>query len=205
MTDRRLYLDLKSPYAYLAKDPARQLEQRFGFAFRWLPYTLRIPEFLGTPEDRNAHQWRRVRYSYMDARRAANERGLVILGPQKIFDTSLAHIGWLYAERTGPAVRARYLDLAFERFWKRELAIEDAGAIAQTLAEAGADAAGFAPYLAGSGRAAYEAVLNEAEAMGVFGVPMFVLDGELIWGQDRLSLVVDRLSGKGPAPPARVR
>ena len=33
-------------------------------------------------EERNAHQWRRVRYLYMDCRREAGRRGLVIRGPR---------------------------------------------------------------------------------------------------------------------------
>lgn len=203
MTDRRLYLDFKSPYAYLAKEAARALESQFGFTFRWLPYTLRIADYLGTPEARNDHQWRRVRYSYMDARRYANERGLTIYGPKKIFDSAAAHIGWLYAEAAGPGLRARYLDLVFERFWQRRLDIEDAGALAAVLTEAGVDAAGFPAFLAGEGRAEYDKVLNEAEAIGVFGVPMFVLEGELFWGQDRLPSVTERLSGIRPTVPVR--
>jgi 2-hydroxychromene-2-carboxylate isomerase len=55
--DLRFYLDFKSPYAYLAITPARELEREFAINFRWLPYVLRIPDFLGTVEDRNPHQW----------------------------------------------------------------------------------------------------------------------------------------------------
>ena len=72
---------------------------------------LDIPSFLGSArvdesgrvieEERNAHQWRRVRYSYMDCRRQANKRGLIIRGPQKIWDSTLAACGMLYAKRQG--------------------------------------------------------------------------------------------------------
>jgi hypothetical protein len=34
----------------------------------------------------------------MDARRFANRRGLTVRGPQKIFDSSIAAIGMLYAQ-----------------------------------------------------------------------------------------------------------
>ena len=40
-----LYLDFKSPYAYLAKDPAKQLEREFGIEIDWRPLTLNIPSF----------------------------------------------------------------------------------------------------------------------------------------------------------------
>jgi 2-hydroxychromene-2-carboxylate isomerase len=83
-----IYTDYKSPYAYLAKDLAYELERDLPVRLEWLPYVLDIPSFLGSArvdadgavleEDRSAHQWRRVRYSYMDCRRQARKRGLVI-------------------------------------------------------------------------------------------------------------------------------
>ena len=51
--DLRIYIDYKSPYAYLIKDPAYELEREFGVEFTWLPYVLEIPDFLGTVEGRN--------------------------------------------------------------------------------------------------------------------------------------------------------
>src|ERR1700747_2531299 len=144
LRDLRLYIDYKSPYAYLAKDPAYQLEQEFGIQFTWLPYILNIPDFLGTVEGRNAHQWRRVRYSYMDARRLANRRGLIVRGPRKIFDSSLAAVAMLFAQRHG-CFRA-YNDLAFERFWKRELDIEDRDAMKSVLEDSRAPADRFLIY-----------------------------------------------------------
>jgi 2-hydroxychromene-2-carboxylate isomerase len=190
------YIDYKSPYAYLAKDLAYELERDFRVRVDWLPYVLDIPSFLGSArvddngrvieEQRNPHQWRRVRYSYMDCRRQARKRGLVIRGPQKIWDSTLAAVGMLYAKRQGSEVLRRYHDLTFERFWKRELDIEDPGVISTVLVEAGADTAGFSDYAAGEGRAEVDRIWRAAEALGVFGVPSFVVDGELFWGREHL-------------------
>ena len=47
-----VYIDFKSPYAYLAKDPARDLERRFDIALDWLPYILDIPSYLGSAQAR---------------------------------------------------------------------------------------------------------------------------------------------------------
>jgi 2-hydroxychromene-2-carboxylate isomerase len=80
----------------------------------------------------------------------------------------------------------RYHDTIFERFWKRELDIENVGVIGGVLAEAGSDPAGFPDYSAGPGRAELESVCRAAEAIGVFGVPSFVLDGELFCGREHL-------------------
>jgi 2-hydroxychromene-2-carboxylate isomerase len=183
-----VYFDYKSPYAYLAVDDARSLAAQFGLVLDWRPYTLEIPQFLGSIETRNAHQWRRVKYSYMDCRRIANERGLVVLGPQKIFDSRTSHIGALYAQDQG--VFDAYHDRVFERFFKRDLDIEDPAAIAAVLAAVGApDAAGFAAFLAGEGAARYRQTLDEAEAAGVFGVPTFRVGDEIFWGGDRVEMV----------------
>jgi 2-hydroxychromene-2-carboxylate isomerase len=196
-----IYIDYKSPYAYLAKDPAYQLEREFEIEFTWLPYVLQIPDFLGTVEDRNPHQWRRIRYSYMDARRLANRRGLTVRGPRKIFDSSIAAIAMLYAQRSGTF--RRYNDLAFERFWKRELDIENREAVRQVLDESGADTTGFFTFLEGKGREELDRINREAEEFGVFGVPMYVIAGELFWGGDRLWMVREKLNqtreAQGPA------
>ena len=194
-----VYIDYKSPYAYLIKDRAWELEREFDVRLDWLPYTLEIPLYLGTVEDRNAHQWRRIRYSYMDARRLANRRGLTVRGPQKIFDSSIAAIGMLYA-KSHDAFR-RYNDLVFERFWKRALEIEDREAIRATLSEAGAPVASFFDFLDGDGRIAHDRICRQAEEIGVFGVPTFVVDGEIFWGGDRLWMVREKLG----APPQATR
>jgi 2-hydroxychromene-2-carboxylate isomerase len=200
-----VYIDYKSPYAYLAKDLAYELERDCPVRLDWLPYILDIPSFLGAAQvddngriiedKRNAHQWRRVRYSYMDCRREARKRGLVIRGPRKIWDSSLAAGGLLYAKRSGDGVLRRYHDLIFERFWKRELDIEDPAVVGAVLAEAGADSAGFPAYWAEEGRAELDRICRAAEALGVFGVPSFVIDGELFWGREHLPEIRERLTG----------
>ena len=199
----KIYSDYKSPYAYLAKDLAYELERETGVRLDWLPYTLDIPAYLGSAkvdaaggvleESRNAHQWRRVKYSYMDCRREANRRGLTIRGPRKIFDSSLANIGMLYAKRHD--VFRGYHDCVFDRFWKRELDIESPAALAAVLNECGADTADFAAFLAGDGRRQLQDIQREAEAAGVFGVPSFLLeDGDLYWGREHLPRIRELLA-----------
>ncbi|MGE5271691.1 MAG: 2-hydroxychromene-2-carboxylate isomerase [Thiohalocapsa sp.] len=201
-----VYIDYKSPYAFLAKDPVYELERDFGVTVDWLPYVLDIPSFLGSAtldaagrviaEDRNAHQWRRVRYLYMDCRRQARKRGLIIRGPQKIWDSTLAAAGLLYAKRQGSDVLRRYNDLVFERFWKRELDIEDVAVIAGVLGEVGADAGGFAAYAEAEGRHEVARISRSAEAEGIFGVPTFVVDGEPFWGNEHLPDIREILAAR---------
>jgi 2-hydroxychromene-2-carboxylate isomerase len=195
------YFDYKSPYAYLAQQETFALCDDLGADVEWLPYTLDIPSFLGRAEldergrdvvgERNPHQWRRVRYVYMDCRREAERRGLVIRGPRKIFDSSLAHVGFLYARAHGDF--RPYHERVFERFWRRELEIEDPAAIAGVLAESAIDPGGFASFLAGDGRAELARIQREAEARGVFGVPGYLVGDELFWGNERIPRVRERI------------
>ncbi len=189
-----VYSDYKSPYAYLAKDKVWALERDIPVRVTWLPYILDIPSYLGSAkvdesgtvleEQRNAHQWRRVRYSYMDCRRQARKQGLTILGPRKIWDSSLAAAGMLFAQRHGESVFRAYHDRVFERFWRRELDIESVASIDRELRLCGAPDgfAADAPAL----RQRVAEISRAAEAMGVFGVPSFVVEGELYWGQEHL-------------------
>jgi 2-hydroxychromene-2-carboxylate isomerase len=191
-----VFIDYKSPYAYLAKDLVYELERDCDVRIDWLPYDLDLAGFMGSArvddngrvleEQRTAHQWRRVRYSYMDCRRQGRKRGLVIRGTQKIWDSTIAARGMLYAKRQDDSVFRRYHHAVFERFWKRDLDIENPALIAAVLTEAGADTAGFPAYLAKEGRQELERICRDAEAIGVFGVPSFVVDGELFWGREHL-------------------
>jgi 2-hydroxychromene-2-carboxylate isomerase len=201
-----VYTDYKSPYAYLAKDLAYQLEDEFEARLDWLPYTLDIPSYLGSAEvnergevvaaTRDAHQWRRVRYSYMDCRRQARKRGLTILGTRKIWDSSLAAIGLLWAKRQGADIFRSYHDRVFERFWRRDLDIENPDVIASMLTEAGATTEGFADYLVGEGRREHDDIRSAAEESGVFGVPTFIFDGEMFWGREHLDDIRSRLNAR---------
>lgn len=199
----KLYIDYKSPYAYLAKDAAYRLQGETGVELDWLPYILDIPAYLGSAkvdgegrvleQDRNPHQWRRVKYSYMDVRREANRLGLTIRGTQKIWDSSLAGMGLLFAKRHDAV--AAYNDEVFERFWKRDLDIENIAAIEDVLKRAGADALGFRAFAEAEGRQELKAVQEAAEARGVFGVPSFLFpDGDLYWGREHLPRIREILS-----------
>ena len=196
------YTDYKSPYAYLAKDLTYELARDFSVSLAWRPYILDIPSYLGSArvdeagrvieEARNAHQWRRVRYSYMDCRRQAQRRGLTIRGTQKIWDSTLAAAGMLFALRAGPDVFRFYHDTVFQRFWQRDLDIESVDALATILAAAGATAADFRAAV-GPLQTEVATISRAAEAQGVFGVPTFVIDGELYWGREHLPDIRERL------------
>ena len=207
----KVYIDYKSPYAFIAKDPTYQLEQEFGIEIDWYPLTLNIGSYLGTAKKddsgkvtestRSPKQWLAVKYAYRDARRYAELRGLTLKGTQKIWDSSLAAIGLLWAKQQGHDELKRYTDITYERFWKRELDIEDPEVIIAQLTEAGCETGGFLEYLAGEGRDVHDRLQEEVLDAGYYGVPTYVIDGEVYFGRQHLPRVRWHLAGRaGPLP-----
>jgi len=188
----KLYFDYKSPYAYLAAEPAFSLAERYDVELRWMPFQLRIK---GKGERSVYSEWK-VRYSYMDARRWANRRGgFPIRGPRKIYDTTPALIGALFAQREG--FFPEYTRAAFARFFEHRLALDEPEEVAALIAELGGDPAAYLKWSEGEGAALLEASIEEAHTDQVFGVPIFVLRGELFWGHDRITLLEERLAEYG--------
>lgn len=57
-----VYLDLKSPYAYLAVEPTRAMAAKLGVAIGWRAFTLDIPSCLGSAKlDKGRQEGREVR------------------------------------------------------------------------------------------------------------------------------------------------
>ena len=190
----KMYSDFKSPYAFLAFDPAFVLEEKYRIRLKWKPFQLRVK---GKGE-RSQYSEYKVKYSYMDARRWANLRGgLMIRGPLKIFDTTPALIGGLYADKHGKL--REYGNKVFELFFKRELAADEPDAIAPLIAGIGLSEQGYREYLLGAGHTDYERAKEDAAADHVFGVPMFYFEGEPFWGYDRMGLLEQRLAEAGLA------
>jgi 2-hydroxychromene-2-carboxylate isomerase len=211
-----VYIDIKSPYAYLAKDPTYTIADELGIEVDWRPLTLDIPSYLGSARlddkgkvvesKRTPQQWAGVRHAYRDAKRYASLKNIRLLGTTKIWDSSLAGIGMTWAKSHGPNVLRGYLDRTYERFWKRELDIEQLDVVTGVLRDAGAPVAGFADYATGAGRREHDATQLAIFDAGIFGVPSFIVDGELFWGREHLPMVRWLLGGKrGPAPDIAYR
>jgi 2-hydroxychromene-2-carboxylate isomerase len=188
----KLYFDYKSPFAYLAVEPAFALPERYAIELRWLPFLLRIK---GKGERSVYSEWK-AQYSYMDARRWANKRGgFPIKGPLKVYDSTPALIGGLFAQRAG--FFRPFTEDVYARFFRRELEIDIPDQVAGVIAELGHSADDYRAYLEGDGPAALEASIAEAHADRVFGVPIFVFRSERFWGHDRVPLLEERLTEAG--------
>ncbi|HLK84904.1 MAG TPA: DsbA family protein [Candidatus Binataceae bacterium] len=194
----KFYFAYTSPVSYLAKDPAYALERSHDVRIRYIPFGVDIRRVYGDVPTRGERDRRKLRYLYFDARRMARERGVVIYPPRKIFSARRAFYGGFCAEDQG-LFRA-YSDRVYQRFWKHELEVENPDALAAILEEVGADTAVFRRWIADEEHEAkprLKRCFAEAAADRVFGVPTFVIDGELFWGYDRMPWLARKLDAMG--------
>jgi hypothetical protein len=56
----RIYTDYKSPYAFVANKRLFEIEEQLDVELEWLPYTLRVAEFMGSWRKAIAASWRRL-------------------------------------------------------------------------------------------------------------------------------------------------
>ena len=194
----KLYFDYKSPFAFLAAEPAFDLPDRYAIDVRWIPFQLRIK---GKGE-RSIYSEFKVRYSYMDARRWANRRGgFPIRGPRKVYDTSVALLGAYFSMDHG--FFREYTLESYARFLDHALELDDADQVASLIDECGGDADAYREFLEGAGTARFDAGMEEAHEDQIFGVPIFVYRSELFWGHDRLPLLEERLQTAGLSKEGR--
>ena len=206
-----VYIDVKSPYAFIALKPTLALEAELGVLFDWRPLTLNIPSYLGSAEKkkgkvvasegRSAGTWNLVRYAYRDARRYAEQQGYVLKGTEKIWDSSIANIGILWTVENARDRLPDYLEAVYQPFWRRELDIEDVSVVEACLAQAGVPTDGFADYQANKGRHLHDELQAGFHPSGIYGVPTYVFDDKILFGREHLPYIRWYFKGKnGPAP-----
>jgi 2-hydroxychromene-2-carboxylate isomerase len=178
----RFFLDIGSPYAYLA---AERIERVLPVAPVWEPVLLGAI-FKATERDSWARTPARAE-GIAEVERRATAYGLPpIAWPQPFPGDNLAAMRAATAadlRGQGKAFLLAALRVAFRD--GRHLAEHDA--IADAAREAGLDADAL---IAATGDPAIKAALRErteaAVALGVFGVPSVVVRGTVFWGDDRL-------------------
>lgn len=210
-----VYVDIKSPYAFVAIQPTLKLEAELGCQFDWRPLTLDIPSYLGSARkkagkivssNRSQSQWLGVKYAYKDARRYAERQGYTLKGTEKIWDSSIANIGIQWVCEKSRASLPAYLEAVYPAFWRRELDIEDVAVVAACIEAAGVSSQGFQTYqsndhIRGAGRDAHDALLEQMHPAGIYGVPTYVLDKQVFFGREHLPYLRWSLKGQeGQAP-----
>ncbi|MEM1402585.1 MAG: DsbA family protein [Pseudomonadota bacterium] len=206
-----VYFDIKSPYAFVAYRPTLALEAELGLQFDWRPLTLDIPSYLGSAQKkdgevvassgRNEKMWRAIRYSYKDARRYAERQGLTLNGTEKIWDSSIANLAFYWVALNHRDRLPAFLHAVYPPFWRRELDIEDLAVVKGLLDSTGVNSTGFEQFESGNGRQVHDALQHSFHPAGIYGVPTYVLEGQVFIGREHIPYLRWALAGRnGPAP-----
>jgi 2-hydroxychromene-2-carboxylate isomerase len=189
----RYYFGFASPFAALADARIDALVEEAGAELDPIPLTAPPSE---PPEGFAATllEYKRS-YGYEDAARWARKLGLPwhsSAPPQNSVDALDASVGY-YIAREKSAERA-YRNGVFRARWAEGRDIDDRDVLGACARDAGLSRDDF---LKGLDDQHYRDALLARALAGledrVFGVPLFVVDGERFWGNDRLDFLLDAL------------
>jgi len=196
------FYGLGSRYSYLASTQIDALIATTGCTVRWRPiysadlFAARgVDPFRGQPVS-GQYAWT---YRRFDAACWADYYGVPFREPEQVQpDWRLLALAATAAARMGSAegLSRKLLDAVFAS----GASPLDASACIRLAGEVGLDETTFGATLAAPETAAdHAATIADALAVGVFGVPSFVVGGQVYWGNDRLPIVRHRLRTMGSA------
>jgi 2-hydroxychromene-2-carboxylate isomerase len=195
------YFSFQSPWAYIGHNLFREVARTHGLKVNYKPVVLvdLFSETGGLPLMKR-HPVRQ-RYRMVELQRWRDKRGLKFhLQPANWpFNARLAD-GVVIAAIEAGLDPEPFMRRAFAAVWEGQLNLADPATLIE-LADASLLPGKQLVERSGSDEisAAYEKNRQDALAADVFGSPVYVLDGEVFWGQDRIELLADALkSGRAP-------
>jgi 2-hydroxychromene-2-carboxylate isomerase len=190
------YYALQSPWTYLGWARLRELVARSGAAADYRPVQIApMFEASGTlPLAKRPKQ--RQAYRLMELRRWRDHLGVSLNLHPKYFpvDESLAARMAIAHRRRGGEIAA-FSQAMMTAVWAEERNLADDATLLQIAREQGADGAALLEAAQDPAvQREYDANTQAAIVQGVFGMPTFVIEDELFWGQDRLDFVARALA-----------
>lgn len=176
-----IYVDFKSPAAYLAIAPTLELAERLNLSIDWKPFRAierEVPK-LGK-EETVGESHRRVRAASQRALaiKYAAHQGIELKFPAKPGSTDLA-LGVLAGIEGDPLP---FIRGAFNAYWEAHADLDDMAVVHALLIESGVR---FEGTLADA-RSVLEIAQDQAEEARIVGVPAYVIEDQLFVGREHL-------------------
>lgn len=189
-----VYIDFKSPGAYLAIAPTLALVEQYDLAIDWRPFRTverDVPK-LGK-EETVGESHRRVRAAALRAQSVtyAKRQGIDLKFPAQLgaTDLALAALAGIDGDRL-PFIRA-----AFSAYWDAHANLDDLEVVRKLVAENGGGAIAEPQAL----RDALEAALSDADEVGIVGAPAYVIDDQIFVGREHLPWIEELIREKQAA------
>jgi 2-hydroxychromene-2-carboxylate isomerase len=191
------YFDFVSPYGYLGSVGVERIAAARGLTVEWRPILLGISvlKVMGlkgvadTPLKRD--------YVRRDLERCARLMDIDFNRGDAPLQPLTAARAFLWLNARDAALAKRFAQGVYHAQWAEARDMSSPDAVADLGAGLGLDRAELLAAIGDEGvKAGLRAQVETAIEAGVFGVPTFVVDGEMFWGADRLPMLARWLDGE---------
>jgi 2-hydroxychromene-2-carboxylate isomerase len=185
--DVKLFFNFRSPYCYIASKTLFQIFDDYHANLVWRP--------LGGWSGRSSPERAKVKVplTRQDVRRITAKMGIPMNPPPITTDPTIAGAASLLAEERG--LLRPWLVEVMRAEWAEGLDIGDEAVLLAVAEKVGLDQAEVVAAFTDETRLAQlDANWNEAQELGLIGVPSFQIGEELFWGSDRIEYVLDHLN-----------
>jgi 2-hydroxychromene-2-carboxylate isomerase len=199
------YFDFISPYGYLAATRIDALAARHGRTVEWHPFLVGVTVMRVMGMKPLMETPLKSDYLLVDRPRMAKLLGVPLTIPDLEGINSLAAgRAYYWQKERDPALARALATRLLHRLWVEGRDITGADDVAEEAQTLGIDGNALKAAIA---EPRVKSLLNEAVdraiARKVFGSPFFIVDGEPVWGVDRLWMIEHWLQNGNwdPAPP----
>ncbi len=191
------YFDFSSPYSFLAAEQIEAIAARHGRSVMFRPILLGAVFKASGSAPLTEQYGPKARYSVHDFERSARFVGVRYRHPSKFpIGAVTASRAVLWLQRDRPEKANSFVLAVFRAFFQDDRDIADAAVVAEIAQSLGIDGARLLEAaLAADIKDALRRQVEDAVALGVFGAPTIVVDGEMFWGNDRLPQIDRWLAG----------
>lgn len=188
-----VYIDYKSANCYFALEEIEALEKQYPIELDWYPINLDFASIYGVPLQRSNREQNKLKYIYWEARKVAEMKGYPMLPPRKIYNTDLVSVTGLFCKEKQKISEFNWV--IYEKFFNRDIDLENQDELRQVISSLGLSEAEYAEFMRkdSQGWAAYNELQQKVESGDLFGIPTFIVDGQLYFGGNRLNWVREHL------------
>lgn len=192
------YFDFSSPYSYLASEKIDALAERFDREVRWHPILLGVI-FKGLGTMPLTRQPGMHDYALRDFARSARFLNLPFRMPMRFpVATVAAARAYYWLHDRDAALARQFAHVVFRNYFVEGHDISESASVLHMAAGLGVEPVPLSSAL--EDPAIKERLRQETEAaiaLGMFGAPWIVVDGEAFWGADRLPQIERWLESGG--------
>jgi 2-hydroxychromene-2-carboxylate isomerase len=185
--DVKLFFNFRSPYCYIASKTLFAIYDDYRTNLVWRP--------LGGWSGRSSPERAKVKVplTRQDVRRITGKMGIPMNPPPITTDPTIAGAASLLAEERG--VLRDWIVEVMRAEWAEGLDIGDEQVLTRVGEQVGLDPGELQAAFTEEGKLAQlERNWQEAQELGLIGVPSFQLGEELFWGSDCIEYVLDYLN-----------